>query len=508
MVTPDTLEILLIEDNAGDVRLIEKRLERADPSLLATDYHLECAPDLSSGLDRLESATVDVVLLDLGLPDSIGLGSLERTLECAPNVPVVVLTGRSDRQMAVDAINQGAQDYLTKDGLTGRELARAIRYAVERKKKERELEAERDFLDEIVESLPYPFYVLDVEDYTIERTNSRAAVEEGETCYEVTHGRDQPCNEGEDPVACPIDYVRESGEPTTVEHVHYDEDGTERVYEVHAAPIVDDDGTVTRLAESNIDVTERVEYQRRLEEQRDDLEILNEVVRHDIRNDLQLVEAYAGMLEDHVDPDGEAYLDIVRESADNAVDLTTTARDLAEVMLQTDTENRRVSLRRSLEGELEDVRSTHTGAEITLEPIPDIDVVGNDMLGAVFGNLLTNAIQHNDSDVPEVTVSASELEGGDVIEVRVADNGPGIPDTQKEVVFGKGEKGLGSEGTGIGLYLVKSLVENYGGGVWVEDREGDQREPSGERAGAKRHASSETDQREGAVFVVQLPVAD
>ncbi|MHC3439059.1 sensor histidine kinase [Natrialbaceae archaeon A-gly3] len=490
MVSGDALEILLIEDNAGDVRLIEKRLERADPTLLAADYHLECAPDLSSGLAHLESVAVDVVLLDLGLPDSVGLDSLERTLECAPDVPIVVLTGRSDRKMAVDAITQGAQDYLTKDDLTGRELARAIRYAVERKRKERELEVERDFLDEIVESLPYPFYVLDIEEYTIERANSRAAVEEGETCHEVTHGRDRPCNESDDPVACPIVDVRETGEPTTVEHIHYDENGDERIYEVHAAPIVDDDGTVTRMAESNIDVTERIEYQRRLEDQRDDLEILNEVVRHDIRNDLQLIEAYAEMLEDHVDPEGEEYLEIVRESANNAVDLTTTARDLAEVMLQTDVENHQVSLRRTLEGQLEDVRSTKTEAEIVLEgSIPDVDVVGNDMLGAVFGNLLTNAIQHNDSDVPEVTVSASERDGGDVIEVRVADNGPGVPDAQKEEVFGKGEKGLESEGTGLGLYLVKSLVESYGGNVWVEDRLVD-----GERAGA--------------VFVVQLPIAE
>jgi signal transduction histidine kinase len=80
-------------------------------------------------------------------------------------------------------------------------------------------------------------------------------------------------------------------------------------------------------------------------------------------------------------------------------------------------------------------------------------------------------------------VSASVDEGEGVAEVRVADNGPGIPEDQRDEVFGKGEKGLDSPGAGIGLYLVRSLVEIYGGDVWVEDNE-----------------------PKGAVFVVRLPL--
>ena len=69
--------------------------------------------------------------------------------------------------------------------------------------------------------------------------------------------------------------------------------------------------------------------------------------------------------------------------------------------------------------------------------------------------------------------------------VRVADNGPGIPDTQKETIFGKGEKGLDSPGTGLGLYLVRTLVKQYGGAVWVEDND-----------------------PEGSVFVVERPLTE
>ena len=223
--------------------------------------------------------------------------------------------------------------------------------------------------------------------------------------------------------------------------------------------------------------------QERLAEQRDDLRLLNQVMRHDIRNDLQLIGAYAELLDDHVDEEGEEYLEIIKESTESATDLTTTARDLARVMLDADSEVRSVSIEGVLAQQVEELRSGHPGAVVAIEgSIPDVEVAGNDMLGSVFRNLLANAIQHNDETPPTVTVSAVERDG--VVEVRVADNGPGVPDAQSEEIFGRGEKGLESSGAGIGLYLVQSLVDTYGGDVFVEDND-----------------------PEGAVFVVELPIA-
>jgi Signal transduction histidine kinase len=80
---------------------------------------------------------------------------------------------------------------------------------------------------------------------------------------------------------------------------------------------------------------------------------------------------------------------------------------------------------------------------------------------------MSNTITHNDKELPEVTVSATVDE--EVVRVRIADNGPGIPDTQKIQIFCEGEKGLDSGGTGTGLYLVETLVDRYEGSVWVED---------------------------------------
>jgi len=209
-----------------------------------------------------------------------------------------------------------------------------------------------------------------------------------------------------------------------------------------------------------------------LKRQRDDLRLLNQVMRHDIRNDLQLVGAYAELLDDHVDEEGKEYLDVIKRNTKSAVALTTTVRDLAEVMLREDAEPSGVPLDRVLSQQVEEIRSAYTEAVFTVEgSFPDRKVVADEMLSSVFRNLLRNAVQHNDETPPKVTVSATVDEEEGVVEVRVADNGPGIPEGQRDEVFGKGEKGLDSPGAGIGLYLVRSLVEIYGGDVWIEDNE-------------------------------------
>jgi PAS domain S-box-containing protein len=220
------------------------------------------------------------------------------------------------------------------------------------------------------------------------------------------------------------------------------------------------------------DVTERKFSQRRLKEQRDNLEILNQVVRHDIRNDLQLVTAYADLIADEVADDTEmqGYVDTLQNSARDAIELTTTARDLAAVMLAEESDNQPRHLQNTLEEVLESIRSDYPEAIIAVDgSIPDVRVRANALLESVFRNLLQNAVQHNNADVPEVRVSAASSD--DTARVQIADNGPGIPDGQKESIFGKGEKGLDSPGTGIGLYLVESLVDSYGGDVWVSDNE-------------------------------------
>jgi len=125
---PSLLSVLVIEDNPGDARLVQAYLEedRVRP------FAVTCVSYLSEALDFLKTHTVDVVLLDLSLPDSIGLGGLAQLRLAAPLLPVVVLTGTIDEGLALEALRQGAQDYLVKGQGEGELVRRAIRYAIGR----------------------------------------------------------------------------------------------------------------------------------------------------------------------------------------------------------------------------------------------------------------------------------------------------------------------------------------------------------------------------------------
>jgi diguanylate cyclase (GGDEF)-like protein/PAS domain S-box-containing protein len=132
--------ILLIEDNAGDVRLLREML--AEKGSYATELmHADC---MSQAEDLLRERVVDLILLDLGLPDAQGLSAVRRAHARAPRTPLVVLTGLDDESLAIQALQEGAQDYLVKGQIEGRALLRAMRHAIERKLMEDALFAEKE----------------------------------------------------------------------------------------------------------------------------------------------------------------------------------------------------------------------------------------------------------------------------------------------------------------------------------------------------------------------------
>jgi two-component system NtrC family sensor kinase len=122
------IRVFLIEDNPGDARLIQDLLTEAGDSL----FYLGHDDRLSTGLKRLRQGDIDVILLDLSLPDSQGLDSLSKVIAEAPRVPIVVMSGLEDELVAIKAVQEGAQDYLVKGSVEGKLLGRSLRYAMER----------------------------------------------------------------------------------------------------------------------------------------------------------------------------------------------------------------------------------------------------------------------------------------------------------------------------------------------------------------------------------------
>jgi diguanylate cyclase (GGDEF)-like protein len=143
-VAAENLNILLVEDNPGDIRLFKEALKEA----YASKFGLVHCSSLAQALDQLQTAHPDVIVVDLGLPDAFGIDVVRRTRIRAPAVPVVVLTSRVDEALGLQALHEGAQDYLIKGELDARLLARALRYAIERHRMQVALQSE-SLMDEL-----------------------------------------------------------------------------------------------------------------------------------------------------------------------------------------------------------------------------------------------------------------------------------------------------------------------------------------------------------------------
>ncbi len=138
------LAVGLVEDNPGEARLIQEMLREQS----IASFRVQWSSRLEEVLGRLQRGEeFDVLLLDLGLPDSQGLSTFDRVHEQAPKVPIIISSGATDEDLAVEAVSHGAQDYLVKGQIDGFLLKRAIRYAIERNRAEREIQELNDALE-------------------------------------------------------------------------------------------------------------------------------------------------------------------------------------------------------------------------------------------------------------------------------------------------------------------------------------------------------------------------
>jgi diguanylate cyclase (GGDEF)-like protein len=133
----EQIRVLLVEDNPGDARLIKEML--SGPAYFGVTYKLSQADTLNLAIQVCHNNRFDAILLDLNLPDSTGLQTLEDLDGLFPQVPIIVLTGLNDAELTMQSVQHGAQDYVTKEECTSQLLTRAIYYAIERKRIEAQL---------------------------------------------------------------------------------------------------------------------------------------------------------------------------------------------------------------------------------------------------------------------------------------------------------------------------------------------------------------------------------
>jgi two-component system OmpR family sensor kinase len=220
----------------------------------------------------------------------------------------------------------------------------------------------------------------------------------------------------------------------------------------------------------------------RNDDQRETLVLLTRLLRHDIRNDMMAINGHAEIVSDHVEPEGESSLEIIKRRSNAIVRLLRDTDTLVET-LGADREFEQINLSMVLEDEIASIDNTYPKVDIDADVPDGLWVVADGLVHQLFSNLLGNAVAHNDPETLTLRVESRRV--GDTVETVVADNGVGIPEDYREAFFELGEQGEGSNGDGLGLYLVSRLADVYGGDITLDEA------PEG-----------------GARFVIELPAAE
>jgi len=493
-VTTETpLRILLVEDNPGDVLLIQETLGDGQG-----EFELESVERLAAALERLRTGGIHVVLLDLTLPDSAGLGTFTAVRTNAPDVPIVVLTGLSDEALAVATVRDGAQDYLVKGQVDGNLLGRTIRYAFERNQVRRQLETSERQLREsevsyrtLVERAPMGIY----------RSSAEGKFLSVNAALVRMLGYDSP------EAVQQLDMARDVyADPAERQRLLDRDTYTEREYDEVEATWKRKDGLLLKVqlsvrAVRNVasgvayyetivrDVTE----QRRLQAQLMQAQKMEAVgrlaggVAHDFNNLLTVIISYSDLLLEDLGRDDPKREDVaaVRKAAEGAAALThqLLAFSRQQVLqpkvldVNATVANTEKLLRRLIGEDIQLVAKLGSGlGSVKADPgqieqvIMNLAVNARDAMPA--GGQLT--IETANVEMDEAYVRGHPLaQPGRYVMLAVSDTGTGMDEQTKAHIFEPffTTKELG-KGTGLGLATVYGIVKQSGGFIWLYSEPG------------------------------------
>ena len=204
---------------------------------------------------------------------------------------------------------------------------------------------------------------------------------------------------------------------------------------------------------------------------RDQFELMNSILRHDILNRMMIVRSRANFIAEQTDGDAAEFADTIVTQSDDIADQVERTRALLDALSGQERDLGATPLADAVEETAASLRATREGVELRVDISEEAIVLADETLVDVVGNVLSNAVEHNDSDPPRIEVTAERT--GSYVDLRVADNGPGVSDEVKDTIFRRDETGLHEDGTGsgFGLFFVSAMLDDFGGDVWVEDRE-------------------------------------
>lgn len=472
------IHALLIEDDPDDVLLLKDCLAEIGMGKIKLDY----TDRLSRGLIQLNSGIYDVILLDLNLPDSRGLDTLNTTIKRFPKIPVVVLSGLADDAITIEAVRRGAQDYLVKGDINGPLVMRVIRYAIERKQVEAVLRASEARYRTLVETSPNGITLADLEGNVV-LCNQQAARLHGYENAEAmigTHILKLIIPADRQLAATNTQKTLNEGRITNTEITMLRKDGSRFPAEFSTALIRNTAGTPTGF----IGITRDISEQKHAIQAENRLGVLKEEFLSSVANELRtpllslmgfLDLLRAGKVSDvdeqnklltRASKDANLLLDLVNELLDfslvesGRLSLKLENVDLSKIIDE-------VSQSLQDQAKVKQISLTFTPMNTNL--IADADPL---RLRRVITKLVENAFKFSTTG-GKVFITGKLM--NDTIIINVIDEGRGISAEECERIFDKYYKldqapGQGISGIDKGLYIEKQIIEAHGGTLTVSSQ--------------------------------------
>ncbi len=484
------IRVLLVEDNPGDARLIRELLAEAARAA----FSLECVDRLSAGLKRLAEGGIDVILLDLGLPDSQGLDTFATIYDQVQHVPIVVLTGLDDETLAIQAMRAGVQDYLVKGQMDSHLLVHAVRYAIERKQLEEALRKSGERFRDIAYSMADWIWEVDengVYTYCSDKVEDILGYSPGEIMGRTPFDL-MPQDEAKR-IAEVFSKIARNKEPIKdLENWNITKSGKLVCLLTSGVPMLDEEGNLKGYRGVDKDITERRRAEEELFRAKKIAEAASQAkssflanMSHEIRTPMNGVIGFTEMLLDtKLDNEQMDYAKTIKRSAEGLLSLIDDILDFSKIEA----------------GQLE-FEAVGFDPEVTAydvcklirprvanKPVEILFHVGDEVPAYVRGdpgrfrqvllNLMSNAAKFTQSGEIELSVNITEeRDEGVNLHVSVRDTGIGIPKHKVDTIFEVFQQADTSTtrkygGTGLGLPICKKIVQIMGGDVWAESEPG------------------------------------
>ncbi len=511
-------KILIVENEAVTAVEIQNSLQSLGYQVTSIAHTSEMA------IEKAASEKPEIILMDIRIKGRMDGVEAANSIWSKFGIPVIFSIAYLDKDK-IDWFKIALPfEYVLKPiqendlGITIEIALYVAKINKERSIAEETISQQNIFLNSVLNSLSHPFYVINTDNYEIELTNKSeqfdSTTTSKPTCYQVSHGLSKPCTKNH---TCPLEIIKKTKEPVTVEHLHIGENGMLRNVQIHAFPIFDKQGAVIQMIEYAMDITERRQAENDLQKAHDELEtkvkkrtgeleeakeeaeranhaktdFLNNI-SHELRTPLHHIINFAnfGFKKTGSIPDNETrgFFDIIRQSGSELASMLDELLDLAKLEAgKVDYQITEYNLNKIVGSCVNECKRTAAEKNITLEinEFSDSTTLYCDVqkIKQVMINLLGNALKFAPSGGKiQIFSGHSKLAVGKrksdnmtvpALFFTVKDEGIGIPENELSSIFDRFEQSKATRdkfgGTGLGLSISREIIRAHHGKIWAEN---------------------------------------